>query len=53
MELLTPYEIHDTDNVDFVSVVDCNGLWVFDCYRHDAREIVKRINAKGGFNAQK
>ena len=46
MELLTPYEIHDTGKADFVSIVDCNGIWVFDCYRHDSKEIIKRINTQ-------
>ena len=46
MKLFTPYGILDVGRTVFVSIVDRDGMWVFDCYRQDAKEIVKRINTQ-------
>jgi len=47
-ELNTPYEtLHAFTNeqgIECVSVVDCNGMHVFDCYEADASELLSRIN---------
>ena len=42
--LNTPYEIGKTSVTNIQSLVDVNGMWVFDCYTVDAGEILKRLN---------
>lgn len=45
-KLNTPYEIGPVafNQGKSVSIVDCNGFNVFDCFAIDAEEVIKRIN---------
>lgn len=46
--LLTPYRPDRTffnrDHIEMASIVDAHNAWVFDCYKADAGEILRRIN---------